>query len=922
LDSEPDLEFEFEEFPNNGQEDLAKLISENIFIKFSNGLDCGPASNPGVFSCNAIRDVAACTTKDEIDSNPLGQASLDFVPDGHVCKAIIGSKVNTDLNLTSSIQARDTAILKNANKGADAIAQCSASDKFNSLYIVPPIRGLTPLPSRFDINGQEQGVQRFPECELNNQKFDTRFGNVPDLQKPLCTSPITKQAAYNARDCALLRVQDLNLRFPRFAKPSCRAAYLEMVCHMGLLKPQVRQLCLAGTTCLNDVVGAGEQNRVPFNIVLPRFPSKSMCTKFQEECEGVLASSPLLAGLVNCLATVEDQPALSAGNGMEFFGAQVAFGKLPQFPDAIQKFINEADLPRDLQDAAAAVGVNLIDETFVTSVALPTATASLYKDPEDVTPDDLKALQQEFCDCPIPLVTPDDITSPTIKPDICCALPCFGTMYTKEDLRDMGALQLTASSISLACGLFMVLTWGFFEEKRKQYMTFWFSFCSFNATFAVWLVAVTTGGDIEQALCADNSTPHDIKTTGFTTCVFQSVWLLFFASAECAWWFVQAVDLFRKIVLGTRNTDETKRYYHIFAWLVPTIVIALVFILRASGYKAPTPFCFFSPDTASSTEFLIFYTFVIVSFVLGTLMMMSVLAVIVRHAKAVARQGSSAGAKFRQQYRIYRTPVLFVMVFVFFWIIIFSFRISVNINEDIYRKEAESWINCLLTNFLKGVVEPATDPNSDVSGLINPADDQVGCGVTQPGGVPKNSLLLMFSAVMLQSVLVFVIFGAKADNFLMWSRYIGCSEPLESQHDQGYGFPDSKSGGSTGTYQTSPHRGYVPDSLQDDSYYERDARGPAPAVRPPSMYDRFQSRTMQSRTMQSRTLPPPSQPPPAPRARGQLKMFPGFQPPSAPRSDPRVYQQRSPGSTGGGSGGGYVPSTRFDRVQDERSDMA
>ena len=191
--------------------------------------------------------------------------------------------------------------------------------------------------------------------------------------------------------------------------------------------------------------------------------------------------------------------------------------------------------------------------------------------------------------CPFPLVVPEDPTVVTF-PGSNCSIPCEGTMSSQEEIESFNVIVTIVNSIGFAAGLFMVLTWGLFQVKEKQKITFWLSFSTLNITFSLLIGAIASGGKSSDLWCKDNTEPVTQADGGL--CVFQGVWLVFFALSTNAWWFMSCFDLFSKLVLNKRSIEHYLKYYHIFSWGLPSVCTIGLAIAEQFGFFAPRVWCF------------------------------------------------------------------------------------------------------------------------------------------------------------------------------------------------------------------------------------------------------------------------------------------------------------------------------------------
>lgn len=147
--------------------------------------------------------------------------------------------------------------------------------------------------------------------------------------------------------------------------------------------------------------------------------------------------------------------------------------------------------------------------------------------------------------------------------------------------------------------------------------------------------------------------------------------------------------------------------------------------------------------------------------------------------------GSSSPARYFKYLVLYRQPLLFVLAFSFVWAIFVTFRLITLVDEEAYRTSATSWVTCLLFNFGNGILDPARDPAAITVMLVGePADiTEAGCGVVQPGRIPKELLGLSVFVLSSASIIVFLIFGLHRENFRLWRNFLCPRSPEKVAFD-------------------------------------------------------------------------------------------------------------------------------------------
>jgi hypothetical protein len=789
--------FNLEVFPASNQTYNATFLNLLSALKINAALSpvCGYKYNSNTtVTCEELGDGAKCFNPSP-PSHSTVERSLDVVDPSSACSPFVRS-INNQSPGTQALS--DTLAKLDADQQEPTLKPiCLQEHKINvykGLYFVPPTPGQAPLAQRQDAaaGGREKvwdwswNINKCP-VRAEGQTLYSNFAGAT----PLCRSR-SGATYYNKRDCLEMQYRAKMAEMPKFASFSCRAAFNELVCGAVYMKVELKELCLVPTA----LGGCDDKNRFAFKFVLPRFPRKSTCEMVNVQCDDFFAANnksnitctdrfnvkDCLAAELNGSDPNATKPAVWGCDKNALNGARL-------FPDGAQVFgsISSIEvLSKILNDTAFVDKVEYFSQLLTTETTVPTISQPLY----EAVPmrEQFEELQGQFCECPFPLVAPDDPFGETL-PGLgsCCQLPCRGTMHTPDDMALFKTLQITLNGIGVVLALFMIVTWGCFKEKHKQFMTFWISVCSFFVSLSFFLAAIySPGATVEGTLCSDN-THANSQTDGFSVCVLQAATLIFFGSAECAWWCVQSFDLFRKLVLGQRGTDEWHLRYHLFAWSFPSASVITMLALQKLGYSQPSPYCLVNEAASTLDEWLGFYAFIALCFIAGVVMMTSVIAVIVKHAsRANLAQSGSSGSKLRQRYKMYRTPMLFVLLFVFVWLNIFSFRLTVTFKEEDYKKQAIAWITCLLTNAALGIKDPATSLSAKLPNVLTnatlldpPPGD--GCRTTQ-GGISDASIYLVTIVVFSQSILIWSIFGVQYDNFRLYLVAMGCREASESDN--------------------------------------------------------------------------------------------------------------------------------------------
>lgn len=140
---------------------------------------------------------------------------------------------------------------------------------------------------------------------------------------------------------------------------------------------------------------------------------------------------------------------------------------------------------------------------------------------------------------------------------------------------------------------------------------------------------------------------------------------------------------------------------------------------------------------------------------------------VILRLRSLVQRAQKGGARKSRKLKIWaaiQKPIKFGIGFAVIWVGVFAYRIPSFINAFLYEDSAELWVQCLLTNYAGGVVDPATNCSSVTSMLDAPAafvegGGSCGCGELVPKHIDPALLYSLHLAVSLQPWFVFWAFG-------------------------------------------------------------------------------------------------------------------------------------------------------------------
>ena len=747
-----------------------------------NDTECGPTNGNVSVTCESIISLLKCADETEFgESSVQGQVSFNLQKNSK-CKEFIETGHNQDSQLSYYLASRFPA------------RKCS--DQISQSYFLPPQPGLPPFGPKLDLESKESTVKtRKVNC---SKSIETpQYLNVPNATKfPLCVKGGV--VGHNSDMCLHLSADSMLSAMPRSADFRCQAAYSELICSQTHMKLEKKVMCFVPTSqggcdeIKDDVSASVTENRLAFHFVLPKFPARQQCLKYREECSDFIAQFkeryPRID--VDCDAKY-DQKQCNSEWKSELWSCASAFDGLSTFPRTNQQLIHLDDTNHSIPliEYSNAHGFESFSESFETVPTVAVTTGPLFvRKNSSMVPlvhDSLKNMQKKFCSCPEPLVVPDDVWAPTVAKGICCALPCRGSMITTEELETYHMIKFSISLIGVIVGIFLIATWGLFKKKRsksgKLSKVFWMSFTSLMLSLSIFVPDALNYDDPERAWCKDNTQPYQ-QSDGVTVCAIQGMFIIFFSLSLCCWWFFQSFGLYMRLVRGSVVDDDTPCSVHLLCWGLPCACTIAVIASESLGYASPRLWCFIGEGAPPILEWAAFYIEVGILWIGGVYCMAACFRFIFNHIRNSKRMTLTTKSKLiTQKLSLYKTPLIFVITFVYSWTVIFIFRIQTLVLEADYSESGEKWIFCLLQNYANGYDNPAYNSSADNSILFENSTHNEGCGYAQPVRIKPSEYILVIITLASVSILLFLVFGATKKTFDLWYYDFFCRSKERQQ---------------------------------------------------------------------------------------------------------------------------------------------
>eukprot|EP00455_Lapot_gusevi_P037867 TRINITY_DN4247_c0_g1_i3.p1 TRINITY_DN4247_c0_g1~~TRINITY_DN4247_c0_g1_i3.p1 ORF type:complete len:297 (-),score=46.43 TRINITY_DN4247_c0_g1_i3:43-933(-) len=212
-----------------------------------------------------------------------------------------------------------------------------------------------------------------------------------------------------------------------------------------------------------------------------------------------------------------------------------------------------------------------------------------------------------------------------------------------SQIRVLNGINITVSSISMTCSLFIIVCYFMFKNLRTfaMRMVLYISICDVLFSIGHFL------GDLPDG----------------PACHFQSYLISFFEIASMFWVVMIARTLQRVFLMGETDVEKYEQQYHAFCW-----GFALVLVLlpeTTSSYGPSGAFCWIKNDTSGTTwRFLQFYVWLWTSIIF----IVWVYYRIQRHYSSIEDQSSqdaSTAARQKMMQRMKLYPATLIICYFF-----------------------------------------------------------------------------------------------------------------------------------------------------------------------------------------------------------------------------------------------------------------
>lgn len=225
-----------------------------------------------------------------------------------------------------------------------------------------------------------------------------------------------------------------------------------------------------------------------------------------------------------------------------------------------------------------------------------------------------------------------------------CAVPCRGAFFTREE-KDFATVWITLWSGMCFISTLMTLTTFIIDTERFKYPErpiVFLSLCYFLVAIG-YLYRVFLGHD--EVACDGRYIKY--SSTGPTSCTMIFLVTYFFGMASSIWWVILSFTWFLAAGLkwGNESIAKHSQYFHLAAWLIPTVQTVAVVLVQAVDADPVAGICYVGNLNMENLK-----TFVLIPLIIYLVIGTSFLGagfVSLFHIRSVIKQqgGIGAGAK-------------------------------------------------------------------------------------------------------------------------------------------------------------------------------------------------------------------------------------------------------------------------------------
>ena len=280
-----------------------------------------------------------------------------------------------------------------------------------------------------------------------------------------------------------------------------------------------------------------------------------------------------------------------------------------------------------------------------------------------------------------------------------CGFPCHGVFFNQEE-KDFASVWITLWS-SLCCVFtLMTLTTYFIDTERFKYPErpiVFLSACYFLVSVG-YLIRVVLGH--EEVACEAKMIRYN--ATGPIPCTVVFLLVYFFGMASSIWWVVLSFTWFLAAGLkwGNEAIAGYSQYFHLAAWLIPTVKSIAVLVMNAVDGDPVAGICYVGNQNSDNLRGFVLVP-LLVYLLLGTSFLLGGFVSLFRIRRVIKQQGGVSGRS-----KADKLEKLMIRIGIFS--VLYTVPATIVIGCHIYE-------STFYTNWMSQLVCPCSEPSRETA---------------------------------------------------------------------------------------------------------------------------------------------------------------------------------------------------------------
>lgn len=218
-----------------------------------------------------------------------------------------------------------------------------------------------------------------------------------------------------------------------------------------------------------------------------------------------------------------------------------------------------------------------------------------------------------------------------------CAYPCQGIFFSHAE-REFASLWIFVMSALCCISTLMTLTTFLIDTERFKYPErpiVFLSGCYFMVSIG-YLIRVSVGH--EEVACEDQMVRYG--ASGPTPCTLVFLLVYFFGMSSYIWWVILSFTWFLAAGLkwGNEAIASYSLYFHLAAWLIPTVKSVSVIIMSAVDGDTIAGICYVGNHNINNLKYFVVYP-LIIYLILGIIFLFGGFISLFRIRNVIKNQG-------------------------------------------------------------------------------------------------------------------------------------------------------------------------------------------------------------------------------------------------------------------------------------------